>query len=478
MLRPPPPANPADGLLTADADIGVTAALIGERSRAVMLLALNGGVPMSAGELARIARIRPSTASVHLKKLVNGRLLIADRRGRERRYRLAGERVAQALEALSLISPRQRVRTLSDSIVGAALRSARACYDHLAGRLGVALFGALVARQVLQPLRISARKSRRGRSGLGTVALGTKAEHTCAPLGIDLDALQRSERQFATACLDWTENRPHLGGAFGAALCALFLERGWIVRRPKTRALRVTDRGRVEFRRMFGLFLPSEGGSPTRCILKHGEKPDGISAARNSIELSPRSFPEPRAPVRNNRSRTGADPCVGGNGMHPSSLIRNQAVTVVSSFVSGDVALGENDVKRFYAPAVAHWIKIAGELATQLPLEDVATEIKTTFRAEYQRLLLELDAPDAELMGCLTSEGRLDEAKFDVTFEELWTHWLQGTYGLCVRSSLSPRDVLRKELAVARLTKLTLDGKKRVFAASERAEVLKAIREV
>lgn len=77
MLRPPPPANPADGLLTADADIGVTAALIGERSRAVMLLALNGGVPMSAGELARIARIRPSTASVHLKKLVNGRLLIA-----------------------------------------------------------------------------------------------------------------------------------------------------------------------------------------------------------------------------------------------------------------------------------------------------------------------------------------------------------------------------------------------------------------
>ena len=280
MLRLPPPAHPEDGLLTADAEIGVTAALIGERSRAVMLLALNGGVPMSAGELARIARIRPSTASVHLKKMVNGRLLVADRRGRERRYRLAGERVAQALEALSLISPRQRVRSLSESIVGAALRSARACYEHIAGRLGVALFGALVARQVLRPLRISGRRPGRGRSSLGKVALGPKAEHTCARLGIDLDALQRSKRHFATACLDGTENRPHLGGALGAALCALFLERGWIVRGSETRALLVTDRGRVELRRMFGPFLPSEGDPPTRRTLGQEEKSDGISGAR------------------------------------------------------------------------------------------------------------------------------------------------------------------------------------------------------
>lgn len=163
--------------------------------------------------------------------------------------------------------------------------------------------------------------------------------------------------------------------------------------------------------------------------------------------------------------------------MHPRHSYEIKRISIVSSFVSGDVALGEEDVKRFYAPAVAHWIKIAEEFAAQLSLEDVATEIKTTFRAEYQRSLLELDARDAELMGCLTSEGQLDEAKFHGIFEELWTHWLQGTYGLCVRSALSPRDVLRKELAVARLTRLTLDGKKRVFAASERAEVLEAIRE-
>jgi hypothetical protein len=165
------------------------------------------------------------------------------------------------------------------------------------------------------------------------------------------------------------------------------------------------------------------------------------------------------------------------HGCIPRHSYELKRVTLVSSFVLGDVPIREDDVQRFYAPALSHWIKIAEEMATDSSLERVAAQIKATFCAGYKRALLGLDAHDADLMGCATTEGRVDDEKFENMFEELWTHWLQGTYGLCVWSPLSPEDVLRKELAVARLTRLTLDGKKPVFSQDERAEVLRAIGE-
>jgi hypothetical protein len=150
---------------------------------------------------------------------------------------------------------------------------------------------------------------------------------------------------------------------------------------------------------------------------------------------------------------------------------------VISSFVSGDTPVLEGAVRRFYAPALAHWIRVAEAPAARLPLDAVAARMRATFRADYRRALLELDRHGAELMECCTPEGTLDEGRFATAFDEVWTHWLEGTYGLCVRSPLSAKDVLRKELAVARLARLTLDGKKQIFTSDERAAVLRAVAE-
>jgi len=151
-------------------------------------------------------------------------------------------------------------------------------------------------------------------------------------------------------------------------------------------------------------------------------------------------------------------------------------ILAVSSFISADVPIREEALTRFYAPAIVQWIKAAEGLAGRMPLGEVGLQVKARARAEYREGILELDN-HANLMGCCTKHGELDEARFDVVFEEMWTHWAQGTYGLCVKSPLSVKDILRKDLAVARLARLTGDGKKESFSPDERAEVLRAMRE-
>src|SRR5512146_823343 len=116
-------------------DLAAAAALIADPSRAVMLSALLGGVSLPAGELARLAKITPQTASAHLAKLVEGGLLRLTVSGRHRYYCLAGKEVAQALESLALVAPQARVRSLNQSMQNQALQRARTCYDHLAGAL-------------------------------------------------------------------------------------------------------------------------------------------------------------------------------------------------------------------------------------------------------------------------------------------------------------------------------------------------------
>ena len=143
--------------------------------------------------------------------------------------------MAHAIEALGAIAPIRPTRTLNESSQLAALRTARTCYDHLA-RLGVAVFAALVAHDALQELTISSVPARRTRSGLGSVRLGQRAELVMDQFGIDV-----RDPPGAAACLDWTESRPHLSGPLGAALCTRMLEQGWVLHRPNTRAVRVTD---------------------------------------------------------------------------------------------------------------------------------------------------------------------------------------------------------------------------------------------
>jgi DNA-binding transcriptional ArsR family regulator len=199
--------------------IASTAAMLADPSRAAMVLALMDGRCRSAKKLALDAGVTPQTASVHLKKLVAADMLLSEVRGRSKYFSLAGGEVAQAVEALSEIA--------AGSLPPAAreLRFARCCYDHLAGRLGVR-----VTERLLQP---------------GNPVL--------ANLGIDVDALASSRRPLFRCCTDWTERRPHIAGALGAALLHHYKEQRWLVPVADSRKLVVTPRGREMFVRVVGI---------------------------------------------------------------------------------------------------------------------------------------------------------------------------------------------------------------------------------
>jgi DNA-binding transcriptional ArsR family regulator len=233
-------SSPYDGGVTSDVDIARIATVIGDRTRAAMLSALHEGAPLPGGELARRAGVTAPTASEHLARLVDARLVSVERRGRHRFYTLAGEEVARAWEALSLIAPQQEVTSLRAASVGAALVEARTCYDHLAGRLGVAVTDRLLATGTLEERD-------------GGFLLGDTGELLPA-LGIDVADL-RGRRPLVLRCLDWSERRPHVAGALGAAIASKCLEQRWIDRLPGTRAVRITEAGREAFAATLGLRL-------------------------------------------------------------------------------------------------------------------------------------------------------------------------------------------------------------------------------
>ncbi len=234
-----------------DADLAAVAALIADPSRAAMLDALTGGASMTAGALARIAGVAPSTATEHLARLERGGLVLSERRGRARHVRLAGPQVARALEALAAIAPLKRPAGLKAWQHGEALRAARSCYDHLAGVAGVALADALVARGVLEP-------------GEGAFAITPSGERELSAFGVDVAAVRGARRATARACLDWSERRPHVAGALGAALLDEVLRRRWLRRRPDGRALLLTRAGADGFASAFGIPLATIGTNSTR----------------------------------------------------------------------------------------------------------------------------------------------------------------------------------------------------------------------
>ncbi|HYF64660.1 MAG TPA: helix-turn-helix domain-containing protein, partial [Herpetosiphonaceae bacterium] len=175
-----------------------------------------------------------------LARLVDGGLLRVNSRGRHRYYQLRSPEVGRALEALATIAPQARIRSLNESEAGRALRFARTCYDHLAGAVGVALTEAMVARDLLAP------------AGEGYAVTGA-GQAWCAGWGLDLARLRQGRRVFARSCLDWSQRRPHLAGALGAAITGGLFERGWIVRSPGSRAVRLTEAGRAGLLHEFGL---------------------------------------------------------------------------------------------------------------------------------------------------------------------------------------------------------------------------------
>ncbi|WP_433337875.1 ArsR/SmtB family transcription factor [Spirillospora sp. CA-294931] len=210
-----------------DHDIAPVAALLADRARGAMLMALLDGRPLAAGELAKVAGVGAPTASAHLARLLDGGLVTVVRQGRHRYYRLGSAEVAGVIEALGRISPPVEVRSLRQSREARLLGAARSCYDHLAGRAGVELFAAMADGGLIEA---------------DGAAVTAKGEERLEELGIVMSEL-RGRRRLVGQCLDWTERRPHLSGAVGAALLARMLALGWLERGRARRALVVTEAG-------------------------------------------------------------------------------------------------------------------------------------------------------------------------------------------------------------------------------------------
>jgi DNA-binding transcriptional ArsR family regulator len=220
------------------------AAAIGEPARTRILYCLLDGHARTGTELAIVAEVTPSTASVHLNKLKEERLIKVQAQGRHRYYSLEGPRVARALESLSVLAGGTPQAFVPNT--PARLRAARTCYDHMAGAVAVRLHDRFLALRWIETER-----------GKGGIAYDVTAEGARAftALGIDLDAARSMRRRFVYGCLDWSERRPHLGGALGAAFLILALKKRWVDRDLDSRALTVTAHGRREMRDRFGAEL-------------------------------------------------------------------------------------------------------------------------------------------------------------------------------------------------------------------------------
>lgn len=226
-----------------------TAALIGDPARANMLTALMDGRALTASELARVAGVTPQTASGHLARLTEAGLLAVERQGRHRYHRLASPPIARMLESIMSVAVGRGAgesrRTVTVGPRDQALRRARTCYDHLAGRLAVAIADRMIERR-----QIDFSPDGGAVTEAGTAFL--------AGLGVDLESAQanagrRGARVFCRPCLDWSERRPHIAGTIGAALCRACFAKGWLRRADGTRAVTVTPAGRYGFYDAFGL---------------------------------------------------------------------------------------------------------------------------------------------------------------------------------------------------------------------------------
>jgi len=222
--------------------IAQIAALVGDPARANVLSALMDGRALTATELAYFAGVTPQTASSHLGKLAEVGLLALEKQGRHRYYRLASPLVGRMLEGIMAVAEAGPARYRPHWKGGDALRTARTCYDHLAGRVAVSMTDALVCHGHVVLAEDGGEVTAAGMAFL-------------AGLGLDLAAAGKRRRAFCKPCLDWSERRPHLAGAIGAALAARAFELRWIERIKDSRAVAITEAGRRGFVGTFGMAL-------------------------------------------------------------------------------------------------------------------------------------------------------------------------------------------------------------------------------
>jgi DNA-binding transcriptional ArsR family regulator len=239
----------------AAANMVEIAALVGDTARATMPAALMGGQALTSSELAELGRVSRATASEHLSKLTQARLLTVTQKRRNRYYRIASPLVAKMLESIKAVAaletpPRYQPRSAQDD----TLRFARTCYDHLAGRLGVAIADAMVRNKYVV-------LSDEG----GELTLAGKRFLTA--FGTALVPAPGSRRVFCRPCLDWSERRYHIAGLVGTEICRCCLERGWLMRQRGSRAIRLTATGL---------------GGPARSF-RHGSARYEVSAALSLV---------------------------------------------------------------------------------------------------------------------------------------------------------------------------------------------------
>jgi DNA-binding transcriptional ArsR family regulator len=227
-------------------NIASAAFLIADPARAAMLIALLDGRARPAGELAYTASVTAQTASSHLGKLLTGGLLAVETLGRHRYYRLAGSHVALALENLAAISPAVASRRRSPSRDAQKLQFARCCYDHLAGRVGVAVTRGLEARGFL----VAAADKQFDVTPAGVEWFGR--------IGLDIAKLKPSRKGLARQCLDWTEREHHLAGPLGVQFMGALCTNGWLRRSKSSRAIEVTPKGSMELRAQLGVQVQDE----------------------------------------------------------------------------------------------------------------------------------------------------------------------------------------------------------------------------
>jgi DNA-binding transcriptional ArsR family regulator len=222
-------------------ELAQLAGLLSDGTRAAFCLALMDGRAWTAGELARAAGVAPSTTTSHLARLVAAGFVIEERHGRHCYVRLAGPHIAELVEILAVHTgpPEPSARSLRAVTASRHLADARTCYDHLAGRLGVRLTEAMVHKGWIDDT-----------AGFSLTPAGLA---WLDDLGVDTGAILAGRRSPARMCLDWTERRPHLAGASGAALCQHYLDQGWLRRMTGQRAVRLTGAGVIGLAAMFGI---------------------------------------------------------------------------------------------------------------------------------------------------------------------------------------------------------------------------------
>jgi len=219
--------------------MAMIASLVGDPARSNMLTALMSGRALTATELAQEAGITAQTASSHLSKLEAGHLVVPEKQGRHRYFRLSGPDVAAVLEGLMGLAARAGHLRVRAGPADPGLRRARVCYDHLAGDLGVRMLDSMTGRKLLRAQKES-------------IALTPQGERFVADLGIDLPALGGSRRPLCKTCLDWSVRRSHLAGSLGAAILSRFYELNWARREKGNRVVTFSPKGRARFNALFG----------------------------------------------------------------------------------------------------------------------------------------------------------------------------------------------------------------------------------